>query len=209
MKFLRLLCLLWPLLPGSLSARESEIRHLSRTGPEDAVNWEFLCTGGRISATWTTIPVPSCWEQQDFGTYNYGMNHRPGRDRPNPPPLADEEGHYRHTFRVPVEWRDRAVRIVFDGVMTDAEVKINGQPAGPVTAAVTDLTGHAPFFGLGKPRDGVNGLLDLPDASLSLLAIIPAMRNKFHNPDQLGPQSLTPTTKGGYSGAVVFRFSPP
>ncbi len=132
MKSFRSLCLLWPLLLASLTARETEIRHLSGTGPENAVPWEFLCTGGRNSGTWTTIPVPSCWEQQGFGTYNYGVNHRPGRDKPNPPPLADEEGHYRHTFRVPAEWRDRAVRIVFDGVMTDAEVKINGQLAGPV-----------------------------------------------------------------------------
>ncbi len=128
----RVLCLLGPFLLSCLSASETEIRYLSGRGPEDAVKWEFLCTGGRNSGTWTTIPVPSCWEQQGFGTYNYGVNHRPGRDKPTPPPLADEEGHYRHTFRVPAEWRDRAVRIVFDGVMTDAEVKINGQPAGPV-----------------------------------------------------------------------------
>jgi hypothetical protein len=131
-RFLRCWCFLWPFLLAGLFARETEIRHLSGTGPENAVPWEFLCTGGRNSGTWTTIPVPSCWEQQGFGTYNYGVHHRPGRDKPNPPPLADEEGHYRHTFRVPAEWRDRAVRIVFDGVMTDAEVKINGKLAGPV-----------------------------------------------------------------------------
>ncbi len=132
MKSLRPLCLLWPLLLAGLFARETEIHYLSGTGPENAVPWEFLCTGGRNSGTWTTIPVPSCWEQQGFGTYNYGVHHRPGRDKPNPPPLADEEGHYRHTFRVPTEWRDRAVRIVFDGVMTDAEVTVNGRSAGPV-----------------------------------------------------------------------------
>lgn len=132
MKILRLLCLLWPVLLSGLPARETEVRYLSGTGPEDAVPWEFLCTGGRQSGAWTTIPVPSCWEQQGFGTYNYGVHHRPGKDRPNPPPLADEEGHYRHTFRVPAAWRDRAVRIVFEGVMTDAEVKINGRSAGPV-----------------------------------------------------------------------------
>jgi hypothetical protein len=132
MKFLRILCLLWPLLLGSVSAAETEIRHLSGTGPENAVPWEFLCTGGRNSGTWTTIPVPSCWEQQGFGAYNYGVNHRPSKNNPNPPPLADEEGHYRHSFRIPTEWRDRAVRIVFDGVMTDAEVRVNGRLAGPV-----------------------------------------------------------------------------
>jgi hypothetical protein len=132
MKFFRILCLWWPLLVGPASALETEVRYLSGPGPENAVPWKFLCTGGRNSGAWTTIPVPSCWEQQGFGTYSYGVNHRPSKNNPNPPPLADEEGHYRHTFRVPAEWRDRAVRIVFDGVMTDAEVKINGQLAGPV-----------------------------------------------------------------------------
>lgn len=68
---------------------------------------------------------------------------------------------------------------------------------------------HAPFFGLGQPRDGVDGLLKLPDVGLSFLEVIPAMRNKFHTTDQLGPQSATPTVKGGRSGAVVFRFDPP
>jgi hypothetical protein len=66
-----------------------------------------------------------------------------------------------------------------------------------------------PFLGLGKPRDGVNGLLDLPDVGLSFLEIIPAMRNKFHTTDQLGPQSLTPHAKGSTSGAVIFRFAAP
>ncbi len=51
MKFPRFLCLLWPLLLANLSARETEIRHLSGTGPENAVQWEFLCTGGRNSGT--------------------------------------------------------------------------------------------------------------------------------------------------------------
>lgn len=120
------------LLAGAAFAAETEVRYLSGTGPADAVRWDFLCTGGRNSGTWTKIPVPSCWEQQGFGTYNYGVTHRPSKAVPNPPPLADEEGHYRHTFRAPAEWRDRAVRIVFDGVMTDAEVRINGQLAGPV-----------------------------------------------------------------------------
>jgi hypothetical protein len=72
---------------------------------------------------------------------------------------------------------------------------------------VQNLSG-VPFFGLGKPRDGVKGLLDLPDAGLSFLEIIPAMRNKFHTTDQLGPQSLTPTARGAYAGSLLFRFEP-
>jgi hypothetical protein len=133
MPFRRISFVLGLLLAAAVAgARETEVRYLSGTGPEDAVPWEFFCTGGRNSGTWTTIPVPSCWEQQGFGTYNYGVHHRPNKDKPAPPPLADEEGRYRHKFRVPAEWRDRAVRIVFDGSMTDTEVWINGQPAGPV-----------------------------------------------------------------------------
>lgn len=66
-----------------------------------------------------------------------------------------------------------------------------------------------PFFGLGKPRDGVDGLLDLPDVGLSFLEVIPAMRNKFYSTDQLGPQSRTPTVKGGRARTLVFRFALP
>lgn len=122
----------WLLLLPAASARETEVRMLSGNGPEDAVPWEFFCTGGRRSGEWTTIPVPSCWEQHGFGTYNYGVQHRPSKDRPPPPPLADEQGKYRHEFTVPAEWGDRRVRIVFEGSMTDTEVWINGKSAGPV-----------------------------------------------------------------------------
>src|SRR5688500_1941511 len=100
MPFRRVSLVLGLLLAAAVAgARETEVRYLSGSGPEDAVPWEFFCTGGRNSGTWTTIPVPSCWEQQGFGTYNYGVHHRPSKDKPAPPPLADEEGRYRHTFR--------------------------------------------------------------------------------------------------------------
>ncbi|HUG11782.1 MAG TPA: glycoside hydrolase family 2 TIM barrel-domain containing protein [Opitutaceae bacterium] len=115
-----------------MTARETEKLMLSGNGPEDAVQWEFFVTAGRNSGQWTTIPVPSCWEQHGFGTYNYGVHHRPGNNNPNPPPLADEQGQYRHEFTVPAEWSDRRVRIVFEGSMTDTEVAINGKSAGPV-----------------------------------------------------------------------------
>ncbi|MEX1116531.1 MAG: glycoside hydrolase family 2 TIM barrel-domain containing protein [Akkermansiaceae bacterium] len=100
----------------------SEIRYLSGTGSDDPVDWEFFCTKGRRSGEWTTIPVPSNWEFHGFGSYNYG------HDRPK----ADEQGKYRHRFDVPAEWSDRQVLIVFEGAMTDTEVKVNGRPAGPL-----------------------------------------------------------------------------
>ena len=57
------------------AVEENEVLYLSGHGPEDAVDWQFYCTGGRKSGQWTTIPVPSCWEQQGFGAYNLSLIH--------------------------------------------------------------------------------------------------------------------------------------
>ena len=105
---------------------------LSGQGKDDAVPWDFFCTGGRNSGVWTKIPVPSCWELQGFGTYDYGVWHRSDAGSPKPPPLPDEQGRYRREFTPPAEWQGRVVRLVFEGVLTDTEVRVNGQPAGPV-----------------------------------------------------------------------------
>lgn len=53
-------------------AQSNEIQFLSGTGADKTVNWEFFCSEGMNSGKWTTIAVPSCWEQQGFGAYNYG-----------------------------------------------------------------------------------------------------------------------------------------
>jgi hypothetical protein len=106
---------------------QTQIRYLSGTGKDDAVLWDFFCTSGRKSGNWTRIPVPSCWEQQDFGGYNYGRNRISDTN-----PRANEQGKYRLRFKVPPSWKGKIVRLVFDGSMTDTEVWVNGQPAGPV-----------------------------------------------------------------------------
>lgn len=106
---------------------ETGIQYLSGTGYDDAVDWEFFCTDGRNSGKWTTIPVPSCWELQGFGTYQYGM---PFYGKANPPGIAKEQGKYKYKFKLPKEWEGRTVRIVFDGVMTDCEAQINGRRCG-------------------------------------------------------------------------------
>lgn len=100
---------------------ETQVLYLSGKGREDAVPWEFLCTAGRKSNTWAKIPVPSCWELHGFGNYAYG---RAANE-------TDEQGRYRRAFFVPATWQEKAVHLVFDGVMTDAEVFVNGKPAGP------------------------------------------------------------------------------
>ncbi len=101
----------------------TEREYLSGHGPKDAVSWEFSVTGGRRAGEWTTIPVPSNWEQKGFGTYNYG-EERGGK--------ADEHGLYRLHFTAPETWKDRRIRVVFEGAMTDTAVKVNGKVAGPV-----------------------------------------------------------------------------
>ncbi|MFM2361294.1 MAG: hypothetical protein RLZZ316_196, partial [Bacteroidota bacterium] len=44
----------------------------------------------------------------------------------------DEKGMYKYQFKVPAAWKGKNVNIVFDGSMTDTEVKINGKTAGTI-----------------------------------------------------------------------------
>ena len=106
------------------------LKYLSGTGSDDTVQWDFFCTAGRRSGEWTKIAVPSCWEQQGFGTYYYGNWHRNGGGSASD--IQNEQGKYRTTFTVPDAWKGQNVRIVFAGVMTDAEVFVNGKSAGPI-----------------------------------------------------------------------------
>lgn len=104
--------------------QKTETLYLSGTGKDHTVDWEFFCTAGMNSGKWTSIAVPSNWEQQGFGAYNYGYD--------SPVDRASEKGLYMHTFNVPANWKGNTVYIVFEGSMTDTEVKINGKSAGPV-----------------------------------------------------------------------------
>jgi hypothetical protein len=114
------------------AAAETQIQYLSGTGKDDAKLWDFLCSGGRHSGVWTKIHVPSCWEQEGFGTYEYGLEHRPSKQDPSRDRMVADQGFYRLTFTVPAAWQAGHVRLVFDGVMTDADVRVNGRSAGPI-----------------------------------------------------------------------------
>ena len=107
---------------GSVKAQQTEIQYLSGTGSDKTVNWQFFCTAGRNSGKWTTIAVPSNWEVQGFGKYNYGHDKDSVRGK--------EQGLYKYNFNVPVNWQGKTINIVFEGSMTDTEVKINGKSAG-------------------------------------------------------------------------------
>ncbi|MCE5346481.1 MAG: glycoside hydrolase family 2 [Bacteroidales bacterium] len=106
----------------SASAQMTEIYYLSGTDKDHTVQWDFFCTAGRNSGKWSRIAVPSNWELQGFGRYNYG------RDKE----LADEKGLYKYYFKVPSSFKNKRIFIVFEGSMTDTDVKINGISAGPV-----------------------------------------------------------------------------
>ena len=124
------LCPLWLfvflvfLIPCKLFSQETEKVYLSGTGSDNTKEWEFMCTGGMKANKWTTIAVPSCWELQGFGKYDYGFARDSVRGK--------EKGLYKYTFNVPSAWKGKVINIVFEGVMTDAELKINGKSAGAV-----------------------------------------------------------------------------
>ena len=96
------------------------------------MDWDFRIDRGRNSGEWGKIAVPSNWEFEGYGVFAYGQANGP--DRPGwheLMPEVDATAVYRTTFTVPPDWGDRHVSIVFEGVMTDASVRINGQSAGP------------------------------------------------------------------------------
>jgi hypothetical protein len=103
-------------------SQQTIIKYLSGTDKDHTVDWDFYCTKGSNSGKWTTIPVPSCWELQGFGAYNYGREKN----------KSDEKGFYRYHFTADKNWKSQQVNIVFDGSMTDTKVKVNGKLAGKI-----------------------------------------------------------------------------
>jgi hypothetical protein len=106
-------------------AAQTERQYLSGKGVDDAVPWDFVCSAGMNANTPSTIMVPSNWELQGFGIYNYGRDQNRGG-------WPRVQGKYRRTFAVPAGWAGKSVSLVFDGVMTDTQAFINGEPAGPM-----------------------------------------------------------------------------
>ena len=106
---------------------ETQRQYLSGHGCDDMVQWDFQCTDGRNSGKWTKIGVPSCWELQGFGTYQYGMRFY---GKATPEGIADEKGLYKHEFTLPKEWAGRQIQLVFEAAFTEIRVTINGRKAG-------------------------------------------------------------------------------
>jgi hypothetical protein len=116
------IALLLTLLYQGVFSQSTIIKYLSGTDKDHTVLWDFYCNGGRKSGIWTKIATPSNWEQQGFGSYNYGHDKV----------KFNEQGLYKHSFFADASWKGKEVFIAFEGSMTDTEVKINGKAAGPV-----------------------------------------------------------------------------
>ncbi|MCZ4222404.1 glycoside hydrolase family 2 protein [Pedobacter rhodius] len=106
----------------NVHAQDTQYQYLSGKDKDHMVTWDFMVNTGMKSGVWSKIGVPSNWEQQGFGSYNYY------KDTQNP----EETGQYKYKFNVSKSNAGKAVFIVFEAAMTDAEVKINGKLAGPI-----------------------------------------------------------------------------
>ncbi|HWB85233.1 MAG TPA: glycoside hydrolase family 2 TIM barrel-domain containing protein [Bryobacteraceae bacterium] len=113
------------LLASVAMAAETETQYLSGKGKDDPVKWEFMCDGGQNANRWSTIGVPSNWQLQGFGIYEYGQPTPAGG-------WPKVHGIYKRTFTTPAAWRGKTIFLHFEGVMTDTRVTVNGQSAGPM-----------------------------------------------------------------------------
>ncbi|MES2388393.1 MAG: glycoside hydrolase family 2 TIM barrel-domain containing protein [Bacteroidota bacterium] len=115
---------------------EAKIMYLSGPRPDSVRTWDFITPANAkpetaqkiaVPAAWETLgnpgsATPGLWQAKKFGKLNYGNDSLKYR----------EQGLYKYTFQVPETWKGSQVNLVFEGSMTDTEVKINGKSAGPV-----------------------------------------------------------------------------
>lgn len=107
------------------------------------------------ASAWKTIPVPSCWEMQGYGTPIYTNITYPIKNQP--PFILGQEGYtvlnepnavgsYRRTVRVPESWDGREIYLHFNGLYSAAYVWVNGQKVGytqgPNVDAEFNVTQH-------------------------------------------------------------------
>src|SRR5690242_5471253 len=92
------------LLFTSLKAQQKQIQYLSGTDAAHTVQWDFFCTAGRNSGEWKKIQVPSNWEQQGFGNYNYGRDYKTNGKNAR---FYDEQGKYKYEFKVPASFKGK------------------------------------------------------------------------------------------------------
>ena len=155
---------------SSVGAQETQRQYLSGHGCDDMVQWDFFCSDGRNSGKWMKIGVPSCWELQGFGTYQYGMRFY---GKATPEGIADETGKYKTEFTLPKEWAGRQIQLVFEAAFTEIHVQINGRKAGNgtyqggFTRHTIDVSDRV-FFGSKKNRLEVEVLKESTNPQVNL-----------------------------------------
>ena len=91
---------------------------------------------GFDDSKWATIPVPSNWELQGFGTPIYtNITYPFPKNQPYIDPAYNPVGTYRRTFVVPANWGGRQVLLRFGSISGCAFVYLNGQRVGLSKAA--------------------------------------------------------------------------
>lgn len=104
---------------------------------------------------WKTIPVPSCWEREGYGTPSHrGLGTLVKKEKikiPSVPKDDNPVGSYRTTFQIPENWKERETLLHFNGVSSAFYLWINGKLVGydedAMTSSVFNIT---PFLKEGK-----------------------------------------------------------
>ena len=82
-------------------------------------------------SAWKTIPVPSNWEIEGYGTAIYTNVEYPfPKNAPHIPHDDNPVGSYRKTFKVPAGWKGKEVLLNFDGVISAFYLWVNGEKVG-------------------------------------------------------------------------------
>ena len=106
---------------------QTQVRYLSGTGKDDAVTGisSAPADGGAARGRRFQCPPNGSSRASAVTTSGALTTRRRTRSQTSRGSIAGSS-----TFRL--NWKGKVVRLVFDGVMTDAEVRVNGQTAGPV-----------------------------------------------------------------------------
>lgn len=102
-----------------------KFRLLPRADHEADVALEALDDG-----SWDTIPVPSLWQLNGYGSPAYTNVRYPFPVDPPHVPNENPTGDYRTRFAVPESWSAHRVLLRFEGIDSCARVWVNGVEAG-------------------------------------------------------------------------------
>ncbi|MBF0198828.1 MAG: DUF4981 domain-containing protein [Planctomycetes bacterium] len=82
-------------------------------------------------SAWKTIPVPSNWQIEGYGTAIYSNIKYPfPEEAPKIPHEDNPVGSYRHQFTLPSNWDSKEIFITFEGVNSAFYLWINGDKVG-------------------------------------------------------------------------------